>query len=100
MNSPLDDIDLLIADLGKIRQTLASHEVQQVRSSVPHLNKAINILTRYKASRNQQEFEPEPRPEKPKVQNKTVQKKQLGNCQDFFPILYRVPLSKGQPSFQ
>lgn len=78
MNSPLDDIDLLIADLGKIRQTLASHEVQQVRSSVPHLNKAINILTRYKASRNQQEFEPETTSRKTQSSKQNSAKKTIG----------------------
>jgi hypothetical protein len=74
MSSPPDDIDLSITDLKNIRLTLNSHEVEQVRNSVPHLDKAINILIKYKASRNQQEFEPEPRPEKPKAEKKTVQK--------------------------
>lgn len=84
MYIPPDDIDLLITQLREIRLNSYKHTDSQVRSTVPYLDRAIEILLEYTATRNRQSFIPEQRPEKYKVQKDAAQKKQ--NSLDLLPI--------------
>jgi hypothetical protein len=74
MHLPPDDIDLWISDLKDIRLNSLKHTDFQIRSTVPHLERAIEILVNYSANREQQQFIPEPRPQKCQIQHKAVQK--------------------------
>jgi hypothetical protein len=59
MHLPPDDIDLWISGLKDIRLNSLRHTDCQVRSTVLHLDRAIEILVDYTANREQEQFIPE-----------------------------------------